>query len=94
MIDKLIIQLLSSLKSPVKPSYQSSISSKLFKPKDDRPLPLAFDTLVTVSSSKSLTLDQKKALGLCLKCGENFVSGHKSNCRGIHPMEGEIFFLY
>lgn len=34
----------------------------------------------------SYALDQKKAMGLCLKCGEKYHIGHKCNSKGIHEM--------
>ncbi|KAJ1688260.1 hypothetical protein LUZ63_019650 [Rhynchospora breviuscula] len=43
--------------------------------------------LIPGHNSKSLTLDQKKALGLCFWCNEKYVPGHKCQGKDLHSME-------
>jgi Ty3 transposon capsid-like protein len=42
---------------------------------------------LSVPNTKSLTLDQKKSLGLCFRCGDKFFLGHKCKLKGIHILE-------
>jgi hypothetical protein len=40
-----------------------------------------------LAPSKTLTIDQKKTLSLCYRCGDEFFSRHKCKTKGIHVME-------
>jgi Retroviral aspartyl protease len=81
------------LKPLVRHYPQQSSFSKNFKPKEDKSASISFDSPNTNdhSSTKALTLDQKRALGLCFRCGDKFTPGHKCKHRGLHLMEGEEF---
>ena len=37
---------------------------------------------------KDTLYEQRRKLGLCLKCGNKFVSGHKCSVKGIHLIQG------
>lgn len=39
-----------------------------------------------LNSANTLTIDQKRARGLCLKCGEKYHQGHKCTNRAIHAL--------
>jgi hypothetical protein len=72
-------------------SHQPSFSSKPFKPREEPVLQLSSISTRSTDQSihRQLTLDQKKTLGLCFKCGENFFPGYKCKFKGIHLMEGD-----
>ncbi|KAJ1702159.1 hypothetical protein LUZ63_001938 [Rhynchospora breviuscula] len=40
------------------------------------------------SNSKALSIDQKKALGLCFWCDEKYTPGHRCKGKDLHTMEG------
>jgi Retroviral aspartyl protease/Reverse transcriptase (RNA-dependent DNA polymerase) len=42
------------------------------------------------NSSKTLSLDQKRALRLCFRCGEKYFAGHKCKHKGLHILEEDI----
>jgi Retroviral aspartyl protease/Ty3 transposon capsid-like protein len=74
-----------------KPSYSSHFQPKTYKSCED-PVPSSSSMPtqpIVQNSTKQLTLDQKKTLGLCFRCGEKIFPGHKCKIKGIHLLESE-----
>ena len=46
-------------------------------------------TKPTTNPTGNLTLDQKRALGLCFRCNEKWGQGHKCGFKGIHAMKAD-----
>jgi hypothetical protein len=59
------------------------------KSKDEKSESFPTDTtrITELAPSKTLTIDQKKILGLCYRCGDEFFSRHKCKTKGIHVMK-------
>jgi hypothetical protein len=79
------------LRPVVKPYFQNSSHFKTIKSREDQsvPVPTALNRSTDPTNPKPLTLDQKKAMGLCFKCGDKFFSGHKCKIKALHLLEGE-----
>jgi Retroviral aspartyl protease len=79
------------LKHMNKTPSQSFLHNKPFKPREE-PITLPVSSANRLSdppNNTQLTLEQKKTLGLCFKCGAKFYPGHKCNFKGIHLLEGD-----
>jgi Retroviral aspartyl protease len=77
-------------KSAVKPNYQLPTAPlRIPKTNTDKSNSLPSDLITSSeqSTSKPLTIDQKRTLGLCFKCGDKFFPGHKCKIKGIHLLE-------
>jgi Retroviral aspartyl protease len=79
------------LKHSVKPHSQLAFFNKKFKPQENKSYrpPLDPTPFINSFSTKPLTLDQKKTLGLCFTCGDNFFPSHKCKFKGFHYLNGE-----
>jgi Retroviral aspartyl protease/Ty3 transposon capsid-like protein len=64
---------------------------KTFKSKEDKTAPNNIEgpKVSESSSTTNLTLEQKRTLGLCFRCGDKFFSGHKYKSKGIIVLEEE-----
>jgi Ty3 transposon capsid-like protein/Retroviral aspartyl protease len=93
---KLSRQIEKSLESQTKmlrPVFKN-FSSHIFKqnkPREEKSEISQSDSVKLPESSnhRSLTLEQKKTLGLCFKCGDKIFPGHKCKPQGILVLENE-----
>jgi Ty3 transposon capsid-like protein len=66
-------------------SAQPYSQTRTYKPKDDTYSSKPTDTM----APKPLSIEQKKTLGLCFRCGERYFVGHKCQNKGLHVLEDE-----
>jgi Aspartyl protease len=66
-------------------SAQPYSQTRIYKPKDDNYSSKPTDTM----APKPLSIEQKKTLGLCFRCGERYFVGHKCQNKGLHVLEDE-----
>jgi Retroviral aspartyl protease/Retrotransposon gag protein len=60
------------------------------KPRDDKIGSSLTDNIkITDPIANPLTLEQKRSLGLCFRCGDRYFSGHKCKGKGLHIIEEE-----
>jgi Ty3 transposon capsid-like protein len=88
---------LQSQTKMLRPIIRSSMSfhssqNRFFRTKDHKSDSSSIDSsklLESSTSHKTLTLDQKKSLGLCNRCGVNLFFGHKCKNKGLLVLEEE-----
>ncbi|KAJ4754640.1 polyprotein [Rhynchospora pubera] len=68
--------------------FQNNRNNSGFQRKLSQPLPMLKPGLN--NSKPPLTMEQKRALGLCYWCDEKFTPGHKCTKKNIHMLEGEL----
>jgi Retroviral aspartyl protease/Ty3 transposon capsid-like protein len=84
----------SRMIKPAAKSFSSTVlPSRSFLPKNDKPLPVTNDVIKTPSPApnNSLSLDQKRTLGLCFRCGDKYFTGYKCKTKVLHVLEEEEF---